>query len=989
MEKNSSEGPVPTLYESGDEPYAKIWSVYVSEAEKYDKALVDSWRGNMNGILIFAGLFSVILTVFIAESYKSLQTDPDPSVTILIHISTQLANSTGIVPMSQAPSNQNLTAALICNTLWFISLGLSLASAMMATLVDQWAHDFLQRTEMVSSPVKRARIFSYLYYGMQRFRMHEVVTLVPFLLHMALLFFFGGLFAFLFPVNKSVAFVALAILIIIGLLYVFMTVLPVVWFDCPYKTPLSNVLWSILGHTSLFIHRHFPSSEVKHQTAVDTHPHLHPKMADAMIQKATVRDDAGHREARDKRALAWTVKSLADDVELEPFIEGIPNAIWGPQGRRIKYDSLVRGLLDDPQVLLGSRIQHHLMLSCEKGLLDFKVRNRRQISCLKALWCLGMMAGKNNEPVQPLSFLQGPRFLPLPTPEAAHYLPSVAALADWNTLCSLHGHVKKLAASLRAGEIALNEGRLPNMEQYRRDLEEFLTKRRDCNWHYLIPITLAGVDLEELSKRDLSKDGPTTLHYSTDWIQQVSQVINTIPACWNSVQYRVLLAFLQQSADLNSPPYEFESTCNTIQAGLEPVDNRIAGNVAATFADTVAKAVRTLAHSPYVSHVDVILGMLLPWFDTNHQLEVDLVNHVTDSVVEYMNNRNSNEAICRILQDCNLTRIWDWVTARLLTCREDFLGDVSKAMWHLTALFPGVSSPDSRLPTWPHFNGDTLSVVPVAPYKASVIALIKSHILNAYEEAEILSHLQALDAQIKANDERSISATLNAELRKIENDWELMMAVCSLMVSLATTGPPLQLLQPFPVYTIQTNQAYRDWRTQALVAVRHAIELIPHLHQRMEEVRLTITTEFIQACCSARDSGGLPYRALDTFSDSLMPILWVSRPPHPDNQINFATALRSLAETPDMTPDHLCLLQSLTTSSLFNDGLPWLDDRQAIATLKSGFQLASMFKCGWSVVQAKKLNDICTWLDAKEHGLVPEFLLPPDQNHAGPSPIGP
>ncbi|KAJ7445918.1 hypothetical protein FB451DRAFT_1412594 [Mycena latifolia] len=102
----------------------------------------------MNGILIFAGLFSVTLTVFIAESYKTLQTDPDPS----------------------APSNQNLTAALICSTLWFISLGLSLASAMIATLVDQWARDFLQRTEMVSSPVKRARIFSYLYYGMQRFK---------------------------------------------------------------------------------------------------------------------------------------------------------------------------------------------------------------------------------------------------------------------------------------------------------------------------------------------------------------------------------------------------------------------------------------------------------------------------------------------------------------------------------------------------------------------------------------------------------------------------------------------------------------------------------------------------------------------------------------------------------------------------------------------------------------------------------------------------
>ncbi|KAJ7076006.1 hypothetical protein B0H15DRAFT_955982 [Mycena belliarum] len=56
MEKHPPQGPIPVLDTPGDEPCAQIWSVYISEAEKYDKALVDSWRGNMNGILIFAGL---------------------------------------------------------------------------------------------------------------------------------------------------------------------------------------------------------------------------------------------------------------------------------------------------------------------------------------------------------------------------------------------------------------------------------------------------------------------------------------------------------------------------------------------------------------------------------------------------------------------------------------------------------------------------------------------------------------------------------------------------------------------------------------------------------------------------------------------------------------------------------------------------------------------------------------------------------------------
>lgn len=38
---------------SAEAASAKIWSLYIGEAEKYDKALVESWRSNMDGILIF------------------------------------------------------------------------------------------------------------------------------------------------------------------------------------------------------------------------------------------------------------------------------------------------------------------------------------------------------------------------------------------------------------------------------------------------------------------------------------------------------------------------------------------------------------------------------------------------------------------------------------------------------------------------------------------------------------------------------------------------------------------------------------------------------------------------------------------------------------------------------------------------------------------------------------------------------------------------
>ncbi|KAJ7930578.1 hypothetical protein B0H13DRAFT_2532903, partial [Mycena leptocephala] len=73
---------------------AKLWAVYVSEAEKYDKALVETWKSDMEGLLIFAALFSAILTAFLIESYRLLIPDSsDLTVKLLAQISQQIAAS--------------------------------------------------------------------------------------------------------------------------------------------------------------------------------------------------------------------------------------------------------------------------------------------------------------------------------------------------------------------------------------------------------------------------------------------------------------------------------------------------------------------------------------------------------------------------------------------------------------------------------------------------------------------------------------------------------------------------------------------------------------------------------------------------------------------------------------------------------------------------------------------------------------------------------
>ncbi|KAJ7480270.1 hypothetical protein B0H11DRAFT_1246209 [Mycena galericulata] len=383
-DKNTAESP-PTKPDpvkgnytqaENEEACAKIWSVYVGEAERYDAALVESWKADMEGMLIFSGLFSASLTAFIIESYKNLQPDSgDLTVAAISQVSQQLAaiaSGKTFVLQATVPFTP-ATESLWCNALWFISLALSLTCALLATLVEQWAREFLHKTEMRPSPVRRARIFSFLYFGLKRFRMHTIVDAIPFLLHASLLLFFAGLVAFLLPVNRIMMYLMCIALGSFIILYTILTVLPVVQLDCPYRTPLSALLWSLLQNPFNF----FAPPEISSQ------PTISEVVLDCALQDT--------RE-RDQRALEWTLDSLTDDVELLPFVEAIPDIIYGPNGFRRVNDELFIAILGDTEVAspLVTRICN--LIAGTQGMLPGDpLPSRRRSAGFKALWALCLM----------------------------------------------------------------------------------------------------------------------------------------------------------------------------------------------------------------------------------------------------------------------------------------------------------------------------------------------------------------------------------------------------------------------------------------------------------------------------------------------------------------------------------------------------------------------------------------------------------------------
>ncbi|KAJ6614059.1 hypothetical protein B0H10DRAFT_2221666 [Mycena sp. CBHHK59/15] len=236
-----------------------------------------------------AGLFSASLTTFIIESYKTLILDfSDSTIQLLAQISQQLAAAANGSHF-QIPEPTQFTpptSSLVCNTLWFVSLGLSLTCAHIAMLLEQWARDFLHR--------------------LKRFGMHTVVDIIPLLLHGSLFLFFAGLVTFLLPINLRIVALAATVLVAVVVVYVLLTLFPLLYLDCPYHTPLSAASWHI-SQTCMSMWRRWHTTGESDSDALKS---SNETIVEAMSNEATA--ECPTRTAREYRALVSTEALLSD-----------------------------------------------------------------------------------------------------------------------------------------------------------------------------------------------------------------------------------------------------------------------------------------------------------------------------------------------------------------------------------------------------------------------------------------------------------------------------------------------------------------------------------------------------------------------------------------------------------------------------------------------------------------------------------------------------
>ncbi|KAK7043309.1 hypothetical protein R3P38DRAFT_3439864 [Favolaschia claudopus] len=746
--KKYNTSPVTEYSTDDDTAGVKIWNVYVKEAEKYDTALVESWKSDMEGVLIFAGLFSAILTAFLIESYQALTPNSgDEMKAVLIQISAQLsgiANQSSVdLPMPE--SFVTPTSSLVCNLLWFISLGLSLSSALIATLVEQWARDFKYKTERRSAPVVRARLYSYFYYGLKRFDMHAVVDIIPLLLHASLVLFLAGLVAFLVPVNKAVMISVVILLGILVIAYATLTVLPLFSCQSPYQTPLSAGLWRAIQlirtiWRSVSAWERSPQTDTKVDASNSEAP---DSMVDAMNDAAL---EVEQLTDRDCRALAWTLGSLSDDDELEPFLEGIVDALATTGYARSYYDDPIRHLLQSREARLLERVAEFLRRSTL--FLQAETQTRRRSITLKCLWALATIPAAANGP-----------------PSTDHR-DLIQLESPWLRRFGFSFHITALAPLVHEHEFLVHAVlRLRILLAAMRITEMAIAVLTACFRRFSHEVTLQPVPLEirealeDLADSSLWKDPYLPQPSSTqppansillrrcivwhakmdvfkinsEWFRDCLHALHSLyPTLIRMGHEHALEFMIHVATQLKSPPYRFDET-KTLLVGLlayEAASSDIAAKYSNAFKTFMDYQSRELASYP--PHVDEILAKLLGFVARFQEASPDCNVSSSISLSPYLSMPCFDRSKSQVLLQCDNWWLCSCLTMEL-AARPESTDQILRVMWEVAANM-GSSSHTPRSPSYPHAPSrcmlEALHKIPDQPETISLISLVQTVTLN-------------------------------------------------------------------------------------------------------------------------------------------------------------------------------------------------------------------------------------------------------------------
>ncbi|KAG6848057.1 hypothetical protein H0H93_003798 [Arthromyces matolae] len=220
---------------------ARVWNIYLDEAENHDRDMLQGFREIIDGVLIFvrspiqfvgsiASLFSAVVTTLVAQTSQALQPDNAQIMVSLLVENNQLLRATGnSTTINDVPKSTLSPGSVIY------------------TSMDVWAYSSF----ITGDAQRRAFVTHFRAEGLRTWRMRQIVEALPLILHGSVLVFFVGLVLYVSQLSTPICGILASITALSFAFYVGSSFLPAVFIACPYRIP---VLFDVGQSFIIFIH---------------------------------------------------------------------------------------------------------------------------------------------------------------------------------------------------------------------------------------------------------------------------------------------------------------------------------------------------------------------------------------------------------------------------------------------------------------------------------------------------------------------------------------------------------------------------------------------------------------------------------------------------------------------------------------------------------------------------------------------------------------
>ncbi|KAI4524482.1 hypothetical protein K525DRAFT_193856, partial [Schizophyllum commune Loenen D] len=211
----------------------------------HDNTTCQVHREEIDTLLVFAGLFSGVLTAFIIESYKWLMVQSDDIMADYLRQMLAVMSHVDVSSVTTTTKMEPLPADVMAriNGFWFSSLTLSLSSALIGIVSKQWLREYLRdtghsyKTNLAVRQVK--------YEGFSHWSVGTIISAIPLLLQTALFLFLLGIVDLLWHIQTSVAAAITTFCSSTMLFFIVTTILPGIQFLCHHRRMRLHVIYQL------------------------------------------------------------------------------------------------------------------------------------------------------------------------------------------------------------------------------------------------------------------------------------------------------------------------------------------------------------------------------------------------------------------------------------------------------------------------------------------------------------------------------------------------------------------------------------------------------------------------------------------------------------------------------------------------------------------------------------------------------------------------